>query len=272
MSIAQQAEGFVLVGGASARMGRDKALLELGGVPLLVYTARIVQQALKESAMRIRGLNRANDAVSFAGEAASVNEVRAVSSREIGGAGSGGSGTDAADSASEVSSASKVRAIGSPVSYGALGVTVVPDEWPGAGPLGGIATALRASQQPWNLIVACDLPYLTTAWLAYLLSRVASLSAADSGAEAIVPINAGGPEPLCAIYHKRAEPKIVAALDAGDRKVKAILKSLQIETIEPREWKAFDSDGLLFKNMNTPADYEEAVARLGSGAGNRART
>ena len=29
-----------------------------------------------------------------------------------------------------------------------------------------------------------------------------------------------------------------------------------------REWKGFDSDGLLFKNMNSPADYEEAKLRL----------
>jgi len=44
------------------------------------------------------------------------------------------------------------------------------------------------------------------------------------------------------------------------------LKSLRIETIEPAEWKAFDSDGLLFKNMNSPEDYEEAKAKLEASA------
>jgi molybdenum cofactor guanylyltransferase len=277
----QQAAGFVLIGGASARMGRDKALLELGGVPLLLRTARMLEEALDGSAKQSSGKYPGAGAAASAGKA-SASKIRVIGGPET----HGGLGTSASASpvraigSSEAyggpgagPSASKVRAIGSPEIYGALGVSIVADDWPGAGPLGGIATALRASQRPWNLIVACDLPYLTTAWLIYLLSRAVTLGAATFEADAVVPMNADGPEPLCAMYHKRAEPTIVAALNRGDRKVKVLLKSLQIEAIEEAEWKAFDSDGLLFKNMNTPADYDEAVARIGgSGAENRARS
>lgn len=38
-----QVAGFILAGGSSTRMGRDKALLEIGGVPLLVRTARLLE-------------------------------------------------------------------------------------------------------------------------------------------------------------------------------------------------------------------------------------
>lgn len=194
--------GFVLAGGASSRMGRTKALLEIGGVPLLVRTVGLVECVVG---------------------AATV--------------------------------------IGNSDSYTSLGLPVVDDDLPGAGPLGAIATALRTSSAPWNLVVACDLPYLTCEWLNYLVRR-----AAASAADVVMPINTSGAEPLCAAYHKRGEAAIRAALAQGVRKVTDGLKELRVETIGPAEWKAFDSDDLLFKNMNSPEDYEEAKARLDAGA------
>ncbi len=194
--------GFVLAGGESSRMLRDKALLEIDGVPMLLRTARLVQ---------------------------SVSASLAV--------------------------------IGASEAYHSLGLPLLADDWPGAGPLGGIATALRASTLPWNLVVACDLPNLTSAWLAYLIERALS-----SRADAVLPMNIRGAEPLCAMYHKRCEPRIRAALVRGTRKVTEGLAGLNVEAIERAEWKVFDSDGVLFKNMNSPADYEEAKARLGKRA------
>jgi molybdenum cofactor guanylyltransferase len=142
------------------------------------------------------------------------------------------------------------------------GLTVIADEWPGGGPLGAIATALRASNAPWNLIVACDLPYLTKPWLGFLVTR-----ALASQADAVVPTNTRGAEPLCAVYHKRCEGAIRAALERGVRKVTDGLKDVLVELIDPFEWKAFDSDGLLFKNMNTPEDYGEARRRFEQDSG-----
>lgn len=141
--------------------------------------------------------------------------------------------------------------------YRGLGLRAIADDWPGAGPLGGIATALRASQSDWSLIVACDLPYLTRPWLEFLAQR-----ARASAADAVVPMNARGAEPLCALYRARCEVAIRRALEEGTRKVTDGLARLRVEYLEPAEWKCFDSEGLLFKNMNTPAAYEEAKTRL----------
>ena len=200
-----QIAGFILAGGASSRMGRDKALLELGGVPLIVRTARLVESVV-------------------------------------------GAATVVGDSAA----------------FRALGLRTIADDWPGAGPLGGIATALRASSAPWSLVVACDLPYLTKPWLEYAVAR-----ALASQADAVIPMNATGTEPLCALYHRSAEPGIRGPLALGNRKVKDAIGGLRVEIIEPAEWKAFDSEGHLFKNMNSPEDYEEAQARLDGGESRR---
>jgi molybdenum cofactor guanylyltransferase len=153
------------------------------------------------------------------------------------------------------------KIVASPSVYGSLGFPLVADDWPGCGPLGGIATVLRASDSAWNLIIACDLPYLTKPWLDFLIEL-----ALKSKADAVVPRSERGAEPLCAMYHKNAEQGIRAAVEGGVRKVTDALASLRVEYVEPREWKAFASEGLLFKNVNSPADYEEAKARLSAHA------
>lgn len=204
--------GFVLAGGESSRMGCDKALLELGGVPMIVRMARLVES---------------------------------VTGAEAG----------------------RATIVGEPESYQRLGLRAIRDDWPGAGPLGGIATALRAADRPWNLVVACDLPYLTRAWLEFLIER-----ASGADADAVLPMNERGAEPLCAMYRKSAEAAVWQALDHGVRKVTDGLAHLRVEYVEQSEWKAFDSDGLLFKNMNSPEDYEAAKVRFGGSPGKTSKT
>jgi molybdopterin-guanine dinucleotide biosynthesis protein A len=139
-----------------------------------------------------------------------------------------------------------------------IGVTLIEDRWPGEGPLGGIITGLQISLDPhsradWNLIVGCDMPFLTRDWLTYLMQRALS-----SGAEVIVPHSSSGLEPLCACWRTSAVDKLQHAFDEGVRKVTEAMKRLATEILDETSWKRFDSAGRLFWNMNTPADYEEA--------------
>jgi len=210
----RQVAGFILAGGVSSRMGRDKGLLDFGGVPLIVHTARLLQPLV-----------------------------------------------------------AKVTVVGSPTRYSKFGLRAITDqveaqhdvESPGDGPLAGIAAALSATHFGWNLIVACDLPYLSARWLDWLLSRTLC-----SRAEAVVPRTERGIEPLAAVYRRECGPLLAAALARGLRKVSDAIKELRVDLVYPREWRRFDPSKLILRNMNEPEDYEEArkwwaSERLGEG-------
>jgi molybdopterin-guanine dinucleotide biosynthesis protein A len=122
------------------------------------------------------------------------------------------------------------------------------------GPLVGIATALRHSQSPWNLILACDLPYVNGGWLGWLIRR-----ALHSNAQVVVPLTSKGPEPLAAMYRRECYASIERSIADNIRKVTLALSHLEIETLHESEWREFDLGGLVLKNMNTLDDYQKAL-------------
>jgi len=137
---------------------------------------------------------------------------------------------------------------------------IIKDRWPGEGPLGGIITSLQntaatARSAEWNLILSCDMPFLTAEWLQFLVDR-ARASAPEI--QVILPHSAHGPEPLCACYRTAAAEPLKNVFDRGIRKVTQALQQVRTEVLDESVWKRFDSAGRLCWNMNTPADFEEA--------------
>jgi molybdenum cofactor guanylyltransferase len=154
--------------------------------------------------------------------------------------------------------AASIYIVAPPSRYEFATAPVVPDRWPGEGPLGGIITALlyTGEQEPnttWNLIISCDLPFLTPDFLTYLRDF-----AEASSAKAVVPESTQGREPLCACWRTSAASQLRSAFESGMRRVNDALKLLNAEVLDESHWKRFDSAGRLFWNMNTPADYAEA--------------
>ena len=102
------------------------------------------------------------------------------------------------------------------------------------------------------------MPYLTQNWLRYLVGR-----ALASKADVLLPESEYTgkllPEPLCAVYHQRACEPIRAALERGVRKVTDGLAGLEIERVSSEDSKPFDSQGFLFRNVNTMEDYRYAL-------------
>jgi molybdopterin-guanine dinucleotide biosynthesis protein A len=191
--------GYVLAGGGSRRFGRDKALVEIDGKPMITRMCELL--------------------AGVAGE---------------------------------------VRVVAAPGKYANLGIASVADRWPREGPLGGIITALQQSaaddaQREWNVVLSCDLPFLTREWMAFLVRR-----AAESDAQVVLPRSQHGLEPLCACYKTDASQALQAIFDAGVRKVTQALQEVKTEVLDETEWKRFGSAGRLFWNINTAAEYEDA--------------
>lgn len=86
--------------------------------------------------------------------------------------------------------------------YSRFGCPVLTDNFPQAGPLAGIESALQVCRHPLLLVLAVDMPQLTSEVLATLAQR------SDRGL-GVIPRIAGHAEPLAAFY-----PKVAAALAA----------------------------------------------------------
>ena len=127
------------------------------------------------------------------------------------------------------------------------GLTVVPDDVPGMGALGGIYTAIVHSPCDRTLIVACDMPFLS----ADVLERMAAIE----GADLVIPKSARGHEPLCAIYTRACLPDIRARMARGALEARTLPQGLRIAEIGP---DMLGMDERLFVNVNTPHDYERA--------------
>ena len=181
--------GFVLAGGLSTRMGKDKALLLYQGKTMLEHVAAVVREVV-----------------------------------------------------------GNVAVIGAPELYGALVQPIYADKIPGCGPIGGIYTALSVSATDWNLVFACDMPAVSAAALQALVQPEAG-----PGTDCVLAIGPGGPEPLCAVYHRRC----LAALDRAIRDKRFKMRDLVPEL--KAEFRAVEPAALA--NLNTRAEWAEFEQR-----------
>jgi molybdopterin-guanine dinucleotide biosynthesis protein A len=147
-----------------------------------------------------------------------------------------------------------------PEAFTHLGLPAYADLRAGAGPLGGLHAALSTTPAEAVLLLACDLPFVTTRFLRYLVGRLGSH-------QAVVPRGKDGFQPLCAVYARSCLPAVERLLDAGAFKVMKLLPEVDMRILRPDEWRVFDPHGRLFINLNTPADYQRALEWVGQETG-----
>ena len=128
---------------------------------------------------------------------------------------------------------------------------VVGDILPDKGPLGGIYTGLQTSDTFYNLVVACDMPFLNQDLLHYLLRSVVNFDVA-------IPRRNNLVEPLHAVYTKNCLAPIEAMFELGKLSVNRLLGAVKARYVEAEEIDRIDPGHLSFFNINTQADLEKA--------------
>lgn len=144
----------------------------------------------------------------------------------------------------------------SPDLYADLGVRMVPDLVVGKGALGGIHSAIYHVATPHCLVVACDMPFLNAAILRYLVEQ-------RSGYDVVVPSVHGRPQPLHAVYGKACLQPIARRLETDLLHVVGFFPDVRVREVASEELAGFDPEGLSFRNLNTPEEFDDAAHRLG---------
>ncbi len=126
------------------------------------------------------------------------------------------------------------------------GYEIVTDEIVDAGPLAGVAAALQKCATPMLVVLAIDLPQITTDFLRSLLTLC-------HDARGAVPRAADGFEPLAAVYPAGCAGLAAAALWSGDFSMQDFIRqSIEQGLLVEREIS--EEETPLFANLNTPAD------------------
>lgn len=135
----------------------------------------------------------------------------------------------------------------------------VPDEMPGAGPLGGLCSALGWAQRHDMQLVAtfaCDTPFLPE-------DCVARLGAAIGNRDCAVASWAGHLHPTCALWRPSARAGLQAAFASGERRLRAGAESVDACILDFAEGTGAEDDP--FFNINSPGDMRMAQDRLWTG-------
>lgn len=144
--------------------------------------------------------------------------------------------------------------------YGDFGFPVYPDVIPGGDALSGLHSALFHARGDWVAVAACDLPYLTSGYWAYLYDRARRTKAGAVVAEGPT----GWIEPLAAFYRKELEPAARAQLEAGDLFLKHLVETARAEIVPWSELRSRFGPRL-FLNANRLEDLVGGADEEASG-------
>ena len=126
-------------------------------------------------------------------------------------------------------------------------------EYSGIGPIGGILSALTKFPNAAWLVMACDLPFVTSETIEYLIGQ----RDPKKNATAFISVHDQLPEPLCAIWETHTQQIILDFFKQGIQCPRKILIKSDVHLIEQQDKRWLD-------NVNNPQEYKDALRVLGN--------
>lgn len=136
-------------------------------------------------------------------------------------------------------------------------VIVTRDEREGRGPLEGLRAGLKALPADVDAayVTSCDVPLLVTGFVTEMFDL------AHGHDVAVMEID-GFPHPLSAVYARSTLPHIEALLDADRLRPVFLYDRVATRRVRPDDITS-DPELRTLRNLNTPADYQQALAEAG---------
>lgn len=136
--------------------------------------------------------------------------------------------------------------------YDFTGHETWPDELPQQAPIVGIFSCLKRSATDVNIILSCDMPYVSADLITHLLGC--------SGKHAVVvPVHDGFTEPLCGIYKQSILPILEKHITNNEFSLHRFIESCPHHYAEIDKHLPFFNNKL-FLNINTPDDLRRSLS------------
>ena len=131
------------------------------------------------------------------------------------------------------------------VAYEGFGIPVYEDLIKNAGPLAGIYTGLKYSTHDKNIVVSCDVPFVSIELLENLFEN-------SKNFDVTIPINNNKTHQVIGVYDKKCISIFKNELDNNQRKMKVALEKINLNVVYANQF-----DKKEFININTPIELKE---------------
>lgn len=121
----------------------------------------------------------------------------------------------------------------------------IPDEIIDCGPIGGIYSCLKQSNNDWNFVLSVDAVFVEKEFVKEMMKQTEDF-------DAIIPVHARGKEPLIALYHRKTAETIFRQIKKENYRLTDLLDLINTRWFDAQKW--VEKKPRIFHNLNRPDD------------------